>query len=394
MFRKKNQQHLLASIVQIGLVTVLVVFTLGYGVYPLTSPLVYLSHCDTQCLLYRNERSILRNSIIFTKHKRISIRKLISLSIFRVPDDDDDSLIENRNNNDQLESGNFNPILSRRNIIIAGGAFVTYQYGKLVYNAINDIQYPELHEKRIEDIMNIAFMNSAATIMKSSTKKPFRILEVGIGTKCRLIRRQLYNNAIQNLASKYGVSSIELVGLDFRLPNNDIMVDSRNTLDNLQNEIENDFSIDLQIVNDSITSSNLPWNDGYFDSIICCLTLCSVEDVNLAIQQMKRLIRPDGGTLGYVEHVAVNDDEASSHRFLQIQQQALDPLQQLLVDNCHLHRYTEQALVDNFMPSLLNSDISKGETPTAQILQQERFFVGAMGAVACQCCGVIQKTIA
>jgi hypothetical protein len=91
---------------------------------------------------------------------------------------------------------------------------------------------------------------------------------------------------------------------------------------------------------------------------------------------MKRLLRP-GGTLGYVEHVAVEPDEP--YRFLEWQQEVLNPLQQAVADNCHLHRYTPEAIQSVFT----SADSSS--------LQQERFLVDNMWPVSCQCCGVIQK---
>eukprot|EP00957_Ditylum_brightwellii_P030283 2293379-Ditylum_brightwellii.AAC.1 len=67
---------------------------------------------------------------------------------------------------------------------------------------------------------------------------------------------------------------------------------------------------------------------------------------------MNRVLNSNGGTFGYVEHVAVRVDDDSknddsrprwSYEFLERQQQTLDPLQQAVADNCHLHRNTDLA---------------------------------------------------
>ena len=94
---------------------------------------------------------------------------------------------------------------------------------------------------------------------------------------------------------------------------------------------------------------------------------------------MNRLLRPNGGCLGYVEHVAVNPDEP--YHFLEYQQRLLDPVQQVLADNCHLHRYTQESITNEFL---------KERSGTTQIAM-ERYTVGAMWPVSCQACGVIQK---
>jgi hypothetical protein len=95
---------------------------------------------------------------------------------------------------------------------------------------------------------------------------------------------------------------------------------------------------------------------------------------------MNRLLRPDGGCFGYIEHVAVNPDE--NYNFLEYQQQLLDPLQQLVAENCHLHRYSQDAIVSEF-----------GVGRSAVQLAEERFIVDSMWPVSCQSCGVVQKTV-
>jgi ubiquinone/menaquinone biosynthesis C-methylase UbiE len=136
-------------------------------------------------------------------------------------------------------------------------------------------------------------------------------------------------------------------------------------------------SLEIDAMAGDITD-RLAYPDNYFDAVVCCLTLCSVQEQQAALNEIRRLIRPNGGTFGYVEHVAVNPDEP--YRFLEWQQTVLDPLQQALADNCHLHRYTEDAISSTF-------DVPN----SAQRISEERFFVNDMWPVSCQCCGVIQR---
>jgi ubiquinone/menaquinone biosynthesis C-methylase UbiE len=105
-----------------------------------------------------------------------------------------------------------------------------------------------------------------------------------------------------------------------------------------------------------------------------------VLDPKAAIQEIKRLVRPSGGTFGYVEHVAVNPSEP--YRFLEWQQTTLDPLQQFLADNCHLHRYTQETIRQVFLEE---------SNEKARAISEDRFLVDKMWPVTSQCCGVIQR---
>jgi SAM-dependent methyltransferase len=212
-------------------------------------------------------------------------------------------------------------------------------------------------------------------------------LEVGIGTDCRLIRRGFYDSAFQQLFND-ATTAVELTGVDVQLPTDDVVLAARRRLDRLGSTAGSSTDtkiprVNLQLQRASITDS-LSFPDGYFDAVVCCLTLCSVTDQEAALREIKRLVRPDGGTFGYVEHVAVNKEEP--YRFLEAQQTVLDPLQHAVADNCHLHRYTEQAIdaVFGLQPA----------SNSSTLLQHERFLVDNMWPVSCQSCGVIQRIAA
>eukprot|EP00268_Persea_americana_P026986 TRINITY_DN2650_c0_g1_i2.p1 TRINITY_DN2650_c0_g1~~TRINITY_DN2650_c0_g1_i2.p1 ORF type:complete len:214 (-),score=42.55 TRINITY_DN2650_c0_g1_i2:164-805(-) len=78
----------------------------------------------------------------------------------------------------------------------------------------------------------------------------------------------------------------------------------------------------------------LPMRDASMDAVIGTLVLCSVKDVDMTLQEVKRVLKP-GGQYIFIEHVAANDGTP-----LKLLQQAVDPLQQLLFDGCHLCRET------------------------------------------------------
>ncbi|KAL5981267.1 hypothetical protein ACLOJK_029188 [Asimina triloba] len=78
----------------------------------------------------------------------------------------------------------------------------------------------------------------------------------------------------------------------------------------------------------------LPIGNASMDAVVGTLVLCSVKDVNMALKEVKRVLKP-GGLYMFVEHVAANDGMP-----LRFVQNIVDPLQQIIADGCHLTRDT------------------------------------------------------
>jgi ubiquinone/menaquinone biosynthesis C-methylase UbiE len=275
--------------------------------------------------------------------------------------------------------------LSRRQLLTwpigIGGAVI---YGKLLANAAEklsrgDSAYPEAHERRVESIISKSLVAALPPKSEESETRPLRVLEVGIGKDWRVERRGLYHTALDELSAR-GLSKMELTGMDIEIPKSNVIEDAERRMKKLTSESQ--MEVGLHVIEGSITSK-MDFPDGWFDTVICSLTLCSVDNQDAALEEMKRLVRPNGGTFGYVEHVAANADE--SYRLLNFQQELLDPLQQIVADNCHLHRSTDDNIARTF-------DIQEGESVVSSRLFHERFLVDSMWPVSCQCCGVIQRT--
>ena len=130
----------------------------------------------------------------------------------------------------------------------------------------------------------------------------------------------------------------------------------------------------------SITTHNIY----ILDVITTSLVLCSVQDQKQALNEIQRLLNPNGGSYGYIEHVAVNTENENEKDlgFLDWQQQTLDPLQQVVAHNCHLHRNTYSVIYDVF--------VGDNHSGSAQLVQSERFQVKDMWPVSCQSRGVVQ----
>jgi len=268
--------------------------------------------------------------------------------------------------------------LTRREVaILAIGGLA---YGKVVSVAISKIKrgdaYPPEHESRVANVFKRTLVEAAAA--KIDQDRPLRILEVGIGSSCRTIMRGLYDDAIAALSKSDFSAGIDLVGADIDAPSQDTIKDAKERLIG-----SSDFAgpMSLNVVSADLVEG-LSFPDGYFDAITCSLVLCSVSDQPAAVREINRLLNRKGGTLGYVEHVAINleNESEKDQSFMEFQQRTLDPLQQLVAHNCHLHRDTDRLISELF-------GVQRG---VGEILQSERFFVNDMWPVSCQCSGVVR----
>ena len=75
----------------------------------------------------------------------------------------------------------------------------------------------------------------------------------------------------------------------------------------------------------------LPFEDSTFDSALSTWTLCTIPDVEAALAELRRVLRP-GGTLHFVEHGLAPDEGVARW------QHRLDPIQQRVFGGCHLNR--------------------------------------------------------
>jgi predicted TPR repeat methyltransferase len=75
----------------------------------------------------------------------------------------------------------------------------------------------------------------------------------------------------------------------------------------------------------------LPFGDACFDTVVCCLTLCSVADVGQVLAEVRRVLKP-GGRFLFLEHVLA--DDPGRQRW----QQRLNPVQRVVGVGCNLNR--------------------------------------------------------
>ncbi|MEH1804971.1 MAG: class I SAM-dependent methyltransferase [Nostoc sp.] len=90
-----------------------------------------------------------------------------------------------------------------------------------------------------------------------------------------------------------------------------------------------------------LSSENLPMPDNTFDSVVSTWTLCSIANVQQALQEVYRVLKP-GGRFFFVEH------GLSDKRSVQVWQHRLTPIQKVVADGCHLNRDIQKLVEQRF----------------------------------------------
>ncbi|MFP4133246.1 MAG: class I SAM-dependent methyltransferase [Halothece sp.] len=107
-------------------------------------------------------------------------------------------------------------------------------------------------------------------------------------------------------------------------------------------------------VNAKVSSGdNLPFTEESFDTVVSTWTLCSIAKINQTLQEIKRVLKPDGKFF-FIEHGLSNNPK------VQVWQNRLTPLQKIVGDGCHLNRNIE-ALISPYF-SFLDLETFKLET--------------------------------
>jgi ubiquinone/menaquinone biosynthesis C-methylase UbiE len=98
----------------------------------------------------------------------------------------------------------------------------------------------------------------------------------------------------------------------------------------------------------------IPLPDGAVDAAVSTWTLCTIPDVERALREMRRVLRP-GGQFRFVEHG--RSSEARVARW----QDRLTPLQKKLAGGCHLNRPIDRLIEEaGFRLERINRFYGKG----------------------------------
>ncbi|MEM7725132.1 MAG: class I SAM-dependent methyltransferase [Cyanobacteria bacterium P01_A01_bin.45] len=90
-----------------------------------------------------------------------------------------------------------------------------------------------------------------------------------------------------------------------------------------------------------LSGENLPMEDNTFDSVVSTWTLCSIEKVQQAIQEIYRVLKP-GGKFFFIEHGLSNELS------VQVWQNRLNPIQNIIGDGCNINRNIRQLVEQEF----------------------------------------------
>jgi len=80
-----------------------------------------------------------------------------------------------------------------------------------------------------------------------------------------------------------------------------------------------------------LDGATLPVDDGTADAVLSTFTLCTIPDIDAAMREIVRVLRP-GGALHFVEHG--RSDDPAVHR----RQVRFEPIQRRIAGGCHLTR--------------------------------------------------------
>lgn len=111
------------------------------------------------------------------------------------------------------------------------------------------------------------------------------------------------------------------------------------------------ITVEHQIIN----GESLPMADNSFDSMVSTFTLCSIPNVEQALKEVYRVLKP-GGKFFFLEH------GLSKEAQIQVWQNRLTPLQKVIGDGCHLNRNIRQ-LVENQFGNVILDEFYLEETP-------------------------------
>jgi len=113
--------------------------------------------------------------------------------------------------------------------------------------------------------------------------------------------------------------------------------------------------IDVEHV--GLDGQHLTLADASCDAALCTFTLCTIPDPQLALGELRRVLKP-GGELHLLEHGAAPDDDVARW------QQRFEPLQRRIAGGCHLTRDPTSMLADaGFIDIRITARYVKGPRP-------------------------------
>lgn len=109
------------------------------------------------------------------------------------------------------------------------------------------------------------------------------------------------------------------------------------------------------------SGEHLPMADGTFDSVVSTFTLCSISNVEQAIAEIYRVLKP-GGRFFFVEHGLSPKPE------IQVWQNRLTPIQKRIAGGCHFNRNIRQLIEKQFDLATIDESYAENSPKIAAYL--------------------------
>lgn len=107
----------------------------------------------------------------------------------------------------------------------------------------------------------------------------------------------------------------------------------------------------------ALDGESIPLPDASCDGALSTFTLCTIPDVERALAEIRRVLKP-GGRFHFLEHGIAPDERVARW------QRRLDPAQQRFAGGCHLTRNPEQLVADaGFELDRIESRYASGPKP-------------------------------
>lgn len=122
--------------------------------------------------------------------------------------------------------------------------------------------------------------------------------------------------------------------IDIVLGGSEFMKLRRRVVSGLEGEV---LEVGLPVEYIGLDGQSLPLEDDIIDHVLVTWTLCTIPDVDAALSEMRRVLRP-GGNLHFIEHGLAPQPQVAKW------QDRLTPLQRRIAGGCHLNRPIEQLI--------------------------------------------------
>lgn len=87
----------------------------------------------------------------------------------------------------------------------------------------------------------------------------------------------------------------------------------------------------IEVKQHLLTAEKMPFDEGTFDTVVSTWTLCSIADIDSAISEIYRVLKP-GGRFLFLEHGLSNETN------IQVWQNRLNKINSIFAEGCNLNR--------------------------------------------------------